>query len=69
MIKRTIAIESVNEMEKFRRFVNEGFLSEIEWTLKGKILKIDPEIIDKFEFTGLSNIDFITTGAYKEKIK
>ena len=64
--KIRVSIESVNKMQEFRQFVNQGLLSEIVWTLNGKILKIDPKIIEEFELTGLNNIDFITSGMYKK---
>jgi hypothetical protein len=62
-----VSIESIRAMEEFRKSINTVQIHEIEWTLGGRVIEIDPHLIDEFEFTGLSNIDFITTGAYKDE--
>ncbi len=54
-------------IKKELREINKVELSEIIWTKDGKVLSIPKKTIDDFEFIGLSNIDFITSGYYRGK--
>jgi len=69
MAKIVVHVEHIKEMQKQRERINTPFLYEIEFYENGKLLHIDKEVIDEFIFTGLSNIDFITTGFYLGEIK
>ena len=40
-------------------------LDEIDFYENGEIIHIDKKILDDFTFTGLNNIDLITSGFYK----
>lgn len=56
-----VTIESIREMVKFRRKINSISLDEIELYENGERLKVSVKEIDKWELTGLNNIDFITS--------
>lgn len=60
-----VAIEEVLAITKRRREINKLNFGDIIWTKNGKPIKIGKETIDKFGYTGLCNIDFITSGEYK----
>jgi hypothetical protein len=60
MIK--VDLEEIELIMKMRKRINEVLLSEIEWYENGEKLDINKEEIEDFEFTGLNNIDFVTTG-------
>ena len=62
-----INIEDIEKNIKYRKKVNKVSLNEIEFYKNNKKINIDPKIIEEFEFVGLNNIDFITTGYYKGK--
>ena len=62
-----VDIEKVKEYLEFKKSVNSVELYEIKWYENGEEIKFDPEMIEEFIFCGLNNIDFISTGYYKEK--
>jgi hypothetical protein len=64
-----LSIEYVKELIKKRQEINKLNLDEIIWTENGNIILFNPEAIEHFMFTGLNNIDFISTGYYKEAMK
>lgn len=64
-----VKIEDIRAMQDMRAKINNIALCEIEFYEDGKKVEINEEIIDDFEFTGLSNIDFITSGAYLESVR
>ena len=66
MKKVQIAIEYVKWLQSERLRINKLKLSDIEWTENGEVLPISPNIIEKFEYTGLLNTDFINSDYYKE---
>jgi len=53
------------QMERAR--INRANLHDIKFYKNGKRLNINPKVLEKFEFTGLSNIDFISSGFYEEE--
>ena len=61
-----VEIENIKIAEAFKRCINSTELDDIEVYENGELLEINPEFIDEFKFTGLSNIDFFTSGFYKE---
>ena len=69
MAKTIVHIEHIKEMQKQRERINKPLLDDIEFYENGKLLHIDKRLINKFIFTGLSNIDFITSGYYCREIK
>ena len=61
MITR-IAIEEVFALQKRREEINRFSLNQIIWTKNGEPLRPDRAKIDSWELTGLTNIDFVTSG-------
>ena len=69
MAKIVVHVEHIKEMQKQRERINNPMLDRIDFYENGKLLHIDKRLIDKFIFTGLNNIDFITSGFYLGEIK
>jgi hypothetical protein len=67
MKKVEIAIEDVYDLMQKRQAINKLPLEDIIWTEKGKPIPIDKKVRDDWDFTGLNNIDFISSGRYREK--
>lgn len=66
----TVSIEGVLQMKELMTIINSYPLTNIDWIAENnEIVKIDKNTIEEFLYTGLSNIDFITTGFYKEGFK
>jgi len=61
-----VDLETIDLIQALRRSINSTPLEDIEFYEKGEKLKIDPRNVKRFDFTGLSNIDFITTNFYKK---
>lgn len=59
-----VTIEYLQAIQDERARINNTPLNEIEFYENGKKIEIDEDIIKEFEFTGLNNIDFITSGFY-----
>lgn len=64
--KKKVSIEYINWLLEERAKINSMNLKDIEFSENTKVLDIDPMIIEEFNYTGLCNIDFITSGFYKE---
>ena len=66
--KRTdvVTLEEIESIQKRRAEINGYDLNNIRFTLKGELLNIDDSIRNEFNFTGLNNIDFITSGYYRK---
>jgi hypothetical protein len=62
-----VAIEEIIGMQQRRIQIVQTPLDNIVFTKDGKIVDIDESVRDKFEMTGMSNIDFITSGEYLRK--
>ena len=67
MSKAEIAIEDIHALMQNRRAINRLPLEDIIWTENGKPIHIDKKIIEDWDLTGLTNIDFIDSGRYKDK--
>jgi len=63
-----VPVELVDWLRQQLWNINKLNFEDIVWTEKDNILDIPKEVIRDFNFTGLSNHDFITTGYYKEKV-
>lgn len=61
-----VAVEYIKWLQEERAKINRVPLEEIEFFENGMKLDIPKEIIEKFDFTGLNNIDFIWSDFYKE---
>jgi len=59
-----INLEEVRKNLAQQKKWNSVLLSEIEFYERGVKLDIPKELVDEFEFTGLNNIDFISTKFY-----
>lgn len=60
-----VKVEYVKWLKDELRKINDCPLDEITWIENEKLAEIDAETLDEFRFCGLSNVDFITTGAYQ----
>jgi len=60
-----IAIEYILWLQEERNKINRVPLDEIEFYENGMKVKIDKAILEEFTFTGLINVDFITSGFYE----
>ena len=60
-----IKIEEILELKKRFREINSQDLTNLKFSLNDKEVVIDPKFIEEFRFTGLNNIDFITSEFYK----
>ena len=60
-----VNIEEVIQLSKKRCKINGYQFDKIEWYIGGKKLDIPQDLLEDWEFTGLNNIDFISTGYYK----
>lgn len=65
--KVVIRIEEVVRLQSRRRRINQYNLHDILWTKNGKQIQFPKDVLDDWDFTGLTNIDFIMAyGAKKE---
>jgi len=62
-----INIEYIEWLQNERDKINNTPLAEIEFFKDGVKVDIAQETIEDFNFVGLSNIDFIETGYYKDE--
>jgi len=62
-----VTIEYVEQLVKEVRGLNKLDLRDIVFFEDGKKLDIPSEVLASFEFTGLNNIDFVSSGFYKLK--
>ncbi len=62
-----VAVEYLKWIQKERAKINRAKLEDIEFFENGMKVDIPKEVIDKFAFTGLNNIDFILSGFYEER--
>lgn len=60
-----IAIEEIEAIAKRRKQINSDQLRGMVFTKGGVVLRIPLDRIKDFEFTGLNNMDFITSGFYE----
>ena len=60
-MKTQIVVETVMENHAKRRMSNQPKLTDIEFVYNGEVVEIDSKELEEFRFTGLSNIDFVTT--------
>ena len=61
-----IAVEYIKWLTSERQKINKTPLNEIEFYEDGMKVDISKKTIKDFEFTGLNNVDFITSNFYKE---
>ena len=54
-----VNIEEVIELLIQRKRLNKAKLSDIEFRRNGEKVEINQSIIDEWDFTGLSNLDFV----------
>jgi len=61
-----VKISEILELDARRREINKVDLKDIQFLDdNGNVVKINPELVEKFRFIGLNNTDFITTGFYE----
>jgi len=60
-----VNIELVLSLAKERQKINSVPLRNVVWFKAGEPLIIRDKTIERFELTGLSNVDFITSEYYK----
>lgn len=64
-----VAIEYIKWLQGERAKINRAELEDIEFFENEMKLVIPKKVIEDFEFTGLNNIDFITSNFYKGEQK
>ena len=57
-----IAVEYIKWLQAERERINKVPLDEIQFFRNGILVDVDRRGLEDFQFTGLNNIDFITTG-------
>ena len=62
-----IDIKEIFDIEDRRRIINNFDLMDIVFCVDGDPIDIDPRIKQEFKYTGLNNIDFITSNYYLRK--
>lgn len=68
MSKKVVKIEDVLRIQKERSAINRLKFDDIMWTKNGKEVHISPNIKERWQFCGLNNMDFITSGTYRQKL-
>ena len=63
-MKTEVSVEFIMWITAERSKINKMSLDDIVFTGFGDPIDIPQELIDEFQMTGLSNIDFITTRFY-----
>lgn len=67
-INMKVKISEIEALVQRMSEINKPELDEMQFLDdNGNELDIDKNIIEQFQFYGLNNIDFITTGFYKNK--
>ena len=61
----TYDIEHIKWLQRARDKINRVDLKDIVFFEKGERINIPAKIVEDFSFIGLSNMDFITSGFYK----
>ena len=64
-----VDIEHIEWLKEELARINRANLSDITFYKDDKIVEINPDNVDEFEFIGLNNTDFITSGYYKKELK
>ena len=60
-----VAIEEIKEIQARRQEINQMNLEDITFTENGEPVDIPEDLITAFRYTGLCNVDFITSEYYK----
>ena len=63
---KRISIEYIEHLQYEINRINAFELSDMEFYENEKRIEISKKVKEDFEFTGLSNVDFITSKAYKK---
>lgn len=66
--KNVIDIDEIRRVKRFLELFNERDLRCFKFIEDNKFIEVSGKTIDKFSMTGLSNVDFIMSGEYKNKI-
>lgn len=60
-----VNIADIERMQEFRSAIESVKLNQIDWIDNyGNILPVKPKMLEWFMYTGLNNVDYITTGCY-----
>jgi len=65
--KIKVNIERIFGIKEELAVINRESLEDIEWHEAGRKIEVNPKNIDRFSFTGLNNVDFITSGYFKKE--
>lgn len=61
-----ITAEEIRELKERLRVINSYHFEDIEFYEDEKRIEVSKEQIQNWKYVGLNNVDFITSGAYKE---
>ena len=64
-MKTVVKVEDILAAQEVLTQVNKLKLEDIEWTVKGIPIYVNPDSVKDFKFIGLSNVNFITMDFYK----
>jgi len=62
-----VNIEKLLKLKQELAEINAGDLASIEFYENGVLVDIPAEVISEWEFIGMNNVDFITTGFYEDE--
>jgi len=63
-----VDVEYVRWLTNERAYINRMDIHDMTLREKGKVIKVPLEILEEWDFTGLSNVDFITSREYMRTI-
>jgi len=64
-----VDIEHILYLKSELKKINSVDINDIVFMENGEVVEISDEIIEDFAFTGLNNVDIITSGFYKDGFK
>jgi hypothetical protein len=62
----TIDIDRIKAIYMEIRVFREADLKDIEFFENGEPVKVNPKLIEEWKYTGLSNLEFVMLGVYKQ---
>jgi len=65
VVNMKVDVERLLEIQEELALINNAALGDIAFYENGEVVDIPQDLIDDWKFVGLSNVCFITTGAYK----
>lgn len=67
MPKTLLDVNKIRELKRQINEVNMLLLDDCEFVEDGKPVTICPKVLEEWRFTGMNNVDFVTSGAYQQQ--